>query len=233
MRRRTAFGSLLAVTAFLAACGESIAPPIPTTLTLSPTSLTLALGESAGLSALVSDQFGGAMFEPVTWSSSRPSVASVGPSGIVEAVAPGTALITASVAGLQTSAQVTVLAPFVLSISATVTSAGFNTQSNRYECRYLLTASAQGGTVDASAEWRSGEWEFRYVNGTVQTILLDATDLLDYFGSSRISTGATQIANRIAWASLQFDLVYTIRANMSDGTLSSTLVFVNCLRMRP
>jgi hypothetical protein len=77
-----------------AACGDSVAPPeptsVPTSLRVTPTVLSLELGETGQLSASIRDQFGAEMFQSVTWSSSQPSIASVGPGGLVEAVSSGT-----------------------------------------------------------------------------------------------------------------------------------------------
>ena len=322
MRRKTACGSFLAVAALCAACSDPMLPP--TLLTVSPSTLTLALGEIGALSASVRDADGGPVITAVTWSSSQPSVASVS-EGIVTAIRPGTAEITASSAGLSNSVTVTVhdqtapavtitsptsgttvkgnvtvaarinddhrlatisltvdgvevdsnqplggtgvtisltwdsdaaadgehtltvqatdstgnvgsasvdvniVNPFVLSISGTVTSAGFNAETQRHECTSLLTAAADRGGADGRAEWQSGQLLVRNLNGTVRsTFSLDAGDLLDYFGSSHISTGATQIANRLDWSSTQFDLFYTFRASMPDGTVSSISVFLDC-----
>jgi hypothetical protein len=52
--------------------------------------------------------------------------------------------------------------------------------------------------------------------------------MLDYFGSSHISGGATQIVNRIDRLNKQFDMLFTFRAALPDGTLSSIDVFMNC-----
>ena len=322
MRRTTACGSFLAVAALVAACSDPISPP--TLLTVSPSTLTLALGESATLSGSVRNALGGAVITAVAWSSSQPSVASVS-DGIVTAIRPGTAEITASGAGLSDLATVTVqdqkaptvtitspasgtkvngdvtvaarinddhtlarisltvdgvevdsdhplggpgfqvdltwdsnaatdgehtltvqatdstgnvgsasvdvviVNPFVLSVSGTVTSAGFNAATQRHECTSVLTAAADRGAADTRAEWQSGQVQVRNLNGTVRgTLSLDAGDLLDYFGSSHISTGATQIANRLDWSNTEFDLFYTFRAGMPDGTVSSIGVSLDC-----
>ena len=85
----------------LAACGDSTTgpPPVATSIVLSSTSLTFdSLGPTQQLTASVQDQngatIGGAI---VAWTSSTPSVASVSSTGLVTAVADGTATITATV----------------------------------------------------------------------------------------------------------------------------------------
>lgn len=323
MRRRTAFGSFLVGVALLVACNDPLAPP--TSLIVSPSTLTLALGQSANLSASVRNAQGGAVVTLVAWSSSDPSVVNVS-DGIVTAIQPGTAEITASSGGLSNSATVTVIDenaptvsiispvagttvegnvtvaarinddhsvasaslsvdgievdssqptigaggtvnltwdsngaaagehtltveatdaagnigsasvdvdiiadPFVLSLSGAVTAAAYNTDNRRYECTSLLTVTAVGGAADARAEWQSGRVEFRDVNGIVgSTVELDAGDLLDYFGSSHISAGATQTVTRLDRSIGEFDLFYTLRAIMPDGTVSSMGVFLDC-----
>ena len=325
MRRRTACGSFVAVVVLAGACSDPMLPP--TLLTVSPSPLTLALGETANLSTSLRDANGAAVIALVAWSSSAPSVVSVN-DGFVTALQPGTAEIIASTSGLSSSASVTVqdqeaptvtitspvsgttvagvvtvaarvnddhkvasvtltvdgvevdssepaggtgvtasltwdsndaangahlliveatdstgnigsafvgvdvdidTPPFVLSLSGTVTSSGYNTLTRRDECTSVLTATAFGGAVDARAEWQSGQIDFRDVHGIVtSTLSLDAGDLLDYFGSSHISTGATQIVNRVDRSTRPFDLLYTFRAAMPDSTVSSVNVFLDC-----
>ena len=107
----------LGVACWAVACGDGAteAPPPPdppraTTLTVTPvtTSLT-ALGDTVRLAAQVVDQNGqpmaGAM---VAWSSGNASVAAVDASGLVTAVAKGTATITAASGGVSGTASVTV-----------------------------------------------------------------------------------------------------------------------------
>ena len=116
----------------------------------------------------------------------------------------------------------------VISIASAVTSAEWNSEAERYECRFTLTASADGGGAGASAEWQSSDGQWRYFNGNTEPFSLNRTDLLDIFGSPGISTGATQVANRLAWSVAEFDLAFTFKASLPDGSLSSTFVFVDC-----
>jgi Bacterial Ig-like domain (group 2) len=75
---------------------------------LSPVSATLKLGESRGLTALTYNAKGLVVSVPVNWTSSAPTVLSVTSSGLVTALGPGTATITAAAGGK--SAQVTLTA---------------------------------------------------------------------------------------------------------------------------
>lgn len=99
----------------LVACGGggdgATAPvtPVPTSVTVSPTSLTFSyLGETTKVTAQVRDQEGKVMSRTVTFSSSDASVASVASDGTVKAVANGTATITAALEGISASATATV-----------------------------------------------------------------------------------------------------------------------------
>lgn len=91
----------------------------PTGVTVSPTSLELNVGESATLTATVSPS--NATNKTVTWSSSAASVATVDSDGKVVAVAPGSAVITATtVNGKTATCNVTVegdIMPTGISIS--------------------------------------------------------------------------------------------------------------------
>ena len=88
------------------ACGDpGTEPPVPTTLTISPDSLTfVALAATADLTATVHDQHGKVMTEVVvSWRSSGPAVATVDQTGLVTAVDNGTATIHATLGSLADS----------------------------------------------------------------------------------------------------------------------------------
>ena len=88
----------------LVACGDggttptTPATPVATSVTLTVTNLSFAsLGQTQQLTATVQDQNGATMNgASVTWSTSATSVATVSASGLVTAVANGTATITAT-----------------------------------------------------------------------------------------------------------------------------------------
>ena len=87
--------------------GGSTTVPV-TGVTVSPTSVTLNLGQTQPLTAVVAPST--ATTPAVTWASSNPSIASVSPSGVVTAVAAGAATITVKTTdgGFTASSAVTV-----------------------------------------------------------------------------------------------------------------------------
>ncbi len=90
-------------------CSDSDSEPAPvviSSISLTPTSLTLAVGESADISATVKPD--NATDKSVSWESSNFSVATVSESGLVTAMAPGTAIITASAGNCRAECKVTV-----------------------------------------------------------------------------------------------------------------------------
>lgn len=87
------------------------APPVPSSLTISPASLTFtAVGDTEQLSARVLDQYGNVMTGvTVNWSSLRPTVAQVDlTTGLVTSAGAGTATITARAQSASGEAMVTV-----------------------------------------------------------------------------------------------------------------------------
>lgn len=92
--------------------GGGVTPPPPTvaTVTVTPDAITLTTPGTAQLSAVAKDASGGTLNRTFTWSSSAGAVASVSASGLVTAVAAGTATITATVEGKSGSAAITVIA---------------------------------------------------------------------------------------------------------------------------
>jgi hypothetical protein len=97
-----------AAVCLLAAC-DGTEPRVPTSITISPSSLSFAaLGETQDVTATVLDQDGNALDEPVAWSSSNASVASIDSNGVVQAVAVGSATVIATAGSVQGSAPVSV-----------------------------------------------------------------------------------------------------------------------------
>lgn len=81
---------------------------VVTTVTVSPSSATVYLGDTRALTATAYDQHGDPMSVSFAWSSSNTSVATVSSSGVVSGVGLGTATVTASAGGKSASAAVTV-----------------------------------------------------------------------------------------------------------------------------
>ena len=135
-------------------------------VTVSPASATVAAGATAQLTATTLDAFGNVVTgRIITWSSGANGVATVSASGLVTAVAPGTASIVATSEGMSDTAAITVttvpvasltLAPAAATItagatvqlSATTRDAGGNILTGR---AITWTSSATGiATVSAN-----------------------------------------------------------------------------------
>ncbi len=89
---------------------ETTDTPVATTVTLSATTLSFSsLGDTQQLTATVRDQNGATISGvPVTWESSASNVASVSSTGLVTAVADGTATVTATLGSATGTVSVTV-----------------------------------------------------------------------------------------------------------------------------
>jgi hypothetical protein len=82
-----------------------------TSVSIAPGQLRLNVGEKGALTASVDGATGRPVDHTIAWSSANPQVATTDASGLVTAHAPGTTVITATAAGHQASASVTVVAP--------------------------------------------------------------------------------------------------------------------------
>jgi uncharacterized protein YjdB len=90
--------------------GDTTGPIAVGSVTVTPADTTLsAIGDAVPLSAAVRNVYGGLIGDqPVSWTSSNPSVVAVTGSGVATAVSNGTATITAAVGGVAGTASVTV-----------------------------------------------------------------------------------------------------------------------------
>ena len=126
--RGTGFLALATLVVNLLGCGDgtpSDLPPQPTSVSVSPPTLTLVIGEEETLTARVLDQNGNAMTGvAVAWSSSQPTVAVVDGAGLVTGVGAGAATITATAGSAQGTAEVAVVSPDRATLTALYNATG-------------------------------------------------------------------------------------------------------------
>jgi hypothetical protein len=103
---------LLLTAAVLVGCQEQVVTPARVaTVEVLPAEITLSVGEDAAVSVVARERAGRELSgRLVAWSVDDPEVATVMPEGVVEARAPGTTQLHATVEGITGSATVTVLA---------------------------------------------------------------------------------------------------------------------------
>ena len=121
--------------------------PVLTSISVSPATATLNVGQSTQASAVATDAQGGTMSgTSFTWSTSNSSVATVSGSGLITAVAAGTATIHAAASGVSGSMTVTVQAS--TPSASVVTSVSVSLSA---------TSILVGGTAQAAAVARDAQ----------------------------------------------------------------------------
>jgi len=129
----------------------TVVDPVASVL-VTPPSVTLSVGMTQQVSASARDAKGASLTgRPVTWASSNPLSVSVSASGVLTAVSPGSAVITATVEGVDATATVTVLRP-VASVSVTPA------QSNLFIGRTLQLAASARDAQGVSLTGRAVTW---------------------------------------------------------------------------
>ncbi len=122
------------------------------TVTVTPTAVTLTAGRTAQLQAVLRDARGNLLeSRPISWTSSSSAV-SVAPTGQVQGLAPGTAVVTATVDGRSASATITVPQLPVASVRLTAPSGPLKPGDS-----FQLSASAHDAT-GAALEGRTVAW---------------------------------------------------------------------------
>ncbi len=174
-----------------AAITVSASSPTLTSITLNPAAgVTLSVGQTADFTA-TANWSNGTSTTPydanVSWSTNVPSVALVNAAGVVTAVAQGSAVITATANGLNTTATITVNGgPTVISISLDPTSATLNV-GQTVDITSTVNWSNGTSTVpyDSHLTWTSSAPSVATVNagGVVSTLAAGTTTITASLGS--------------------------------------------------
>jgi hypothetical protein len=172
-----AFFGLLALGALMTAgCKNFFIGPTLTTVTVSPSTPSVAVGKTQQMVATGTYDNGttDTVTDSATWSTSDNTIATVSSSGLVTGVASGTATISATLNGLSGSTTVTVTVANLSSIKITSTSQSlFSGQTAQFKATGILQ---NGNTVDLtdSVTWTSSNTAAATINSsglaTAQTV---------------------------------------------------------------
>ena len=143
----------------------TVSPAPVASVAVSPSSATLVVGQTVELEAQPRDASGHALSgRPVTWSSNRPEVATVTTTGIVAAIGPGTATISASSEGRSGTATIVVNAPSVNRVEVTPGTAEVDVNGS-----FRLTATvydSRGNVIAAQVAWSSSNTDIATVDNS-------------------------------------------------------------------
>lgn len=166
--KRLAILTLLALP-LLFACSEKEPEVRVESVSVSPSSKELGIGETVQLSAQVTPST--ATKKDISWSSSKPSVASVSPSGLVTGVGEGTATITATADGKKGECKVTVVGA-LSGISLSKTTLNLAVGDSETLTATPVPASA---TPKGTLQWSSSDPQVASVDGGKVTALKAGT----------------------------------------------------------
>ena len=143
----------------------TVSPAPVASVVVTPSSTSLVVGQALAFEAQTRNASGQPLSgRAVSWSSNPSSVATVSSSGLVFAVSPGTATITATSEGRSGTAQITVEAPTVQRVEVTPATATIGTSGS-----FRLTATVydtRGNVIPGAAvTWRSDDTRIATVDG--------------------------------------------------------------------
>ena len=171
--------------------------PVPVaTVTVSPATSSVAIGQTTQLSVLLQDASGNTLSgRVVSWTSNQPAIATVTSTGLVTGVSAGTAAISATSEGQVGTATVVVAAPGVRTVTVTPGSATLDLLGS-----VKLTAVVRdpsGAIINSSVSWSSSNVAVALVasDGTVTAGLLEGTAIIT--AKSGSATGTATITVKI------------------------------------
>jgi len=141
--------------------------PVPVaTVTISPSSATIIVGSTAQLTATTKDGAGNTLSgRAVTWASSNTAVATVNGSGLITAVAVGSATVTATSEGKSGTATITVTNVPVAAVTVSPATASIQTASTQQLS--TVTKDSAGNTLTGRiVTWASSNSSVASVNSS-------------------------------------------------------------------
>jgi hypothetical protein len=124
--------------------------------------------------------------------------------------------------------------PFAVTITSSATITGSRSVDGfgrpRVQCDYQIQARAVNGVVGDFALWTGGssEWQFTGTSLGLEHPLSIA-DLVEWFGSDRITAARPLTTNRSASSGGPFTLAHTFRYGMPDGGTRSSTFLLTCV----
>lgn len=147
----------------------TVVPVAVASVTVSPSTASVTIGQTTQLTAVTRDAAGNALSgRVVSWSSNQTAVATVTSAGVVTGVSAGTATITATSEGQSGSATVTVATPGVRTITVTPSSATISPLGGTVALTAVVR-DPSGAIINASVTWTTSNSLVATVssNGTV------------------------------------------------------------------
>jgi hypothetical protein len=154
--KTTCWTAAAAAALLLAACGDGTGPRVPSAVEVVPQTLALETSDTVTVQAVLVDQAGRpyATLPPgyqITWSSSAPLVAEV-EDGLIQALRPGQAIITARAGDLDPAAIQVTVSPRTVSSQMAFAYDGFQTGTFAVDATFRLD----------QLDW-NGEWALSWV----------------------------------------------------------------------
>jgi len=170
--------------------------PILTSLTLSPLSPNVMVGDTTTFTPTTLDQFGSSYSTTTTWASSKHSVGTIDADGIFSAIAVGTTTITVTAGNLSTTtiATVSALPPALTSI--TISPLTPSVPVGATTTFSATTLDQYGNPFSASVTWSSSQISVGTINssGVFSAVAAGTTIITGTAGSHTATTTVTTTA---------------------------------------
>jgi uncharacterized protein YjdB len=201
----------------------NVAVPVLTTITLSPQTPSVTLGNTQQFTATTFDQFGAPMTATIAWSSGNTSVGTIDPAtGLFTAAAVGTSTITATSGAMNNSTVVTVTAipPVLASIALSPLAPSIVAGSTQ---QFTATPLDQfGAPIVATLAWTSSNTSVGIVNSTGYfTSSLDGTTTINVSSVAVINSTVVTVT---VPASVTFTITSSAGINGTISPLGTTIV---------
>ena len=205
----------------LGACGGGgdSGPPAVATVTVGPATAQIEVGLTTQLSASAQDSKGNTLSNPITWSSSAATVATVSSTGLVTGVATGSATITAAAGGKQGTSTITVVPPSVQSVAVSL--AASTIELTRTTTATAVLRDVGGNTLTGrQVAWTTGNTAIATVTagGVVTAVAVGSTTIIATSEGKSGSATLTVVPPPVATVTVSLNPTSVVVGGTSQAT---------------
>ena len=220
MNRISLLGAIASISLLFSSCGETEKEIEVSSIAIGQPSAEMEVGETLSLKVTVSPS--NATYDGISWTSTKPKVATVSESGLVSALSEGNTIITAMAGGKTANCSITVVKKVVAVSSISLNKESINLVEGDSET--LVATVLPDDAADKTVTWTSSKGEVATVNNGVVSAVSEGEATIMAKAGEKTATCKVVVAKRvIPVESIELDYEQLSLTEGESQTLTATV----------